>query len=350
MSMGTVGQNYFSNQFFDCYYEGNTKSPLVVSPRSEIDLMNWAQENQQTIANAINEFGAIVFNGFNLTEENFPTAFTAVTGMPPQPYKGDSPRDEVSFSVYKSTAVADGHNIPLHQEVSGGRRSDMPKYISFFCMTPPEKGTGQTQVGNVKLISEKIQTLMPELWQQMSTKTLTYTARYLPEDSSYSRWIRWLNPSHSTIEKRFKTNKREEVEEKCRQEGFTCEWDGKWAIVSRKGVPATININGETLFCNQIHLDRFNPQLCGGWLMYIVARILLYPTSRMMQYDVTFDDGTEISRKDAGTLLTIMKEHQEGRDWKLGDLMILNNATTMHAKTPHFGERKILVAMNGSVQ
>lgn len=347
--MKIIEQSYFPREVFDCYFDKNTHSPFVISPRSEIDLINWAQRNQQTIAKAIEEFGAIVFSGFNLTKENFSDTFTAITGRPPQVYKGDTPRDEVSFQVYKSTAVANGHTIPLHQEVSGGCRKDMPKFISFFCVTPPEKETGQTVVGNAKQVSEKIKSLMPHLWQNMSTKTLTYTARYLPKNSWYTRWIRWLNPSHATIEKRFGTEKREEVERKCRDEGLICEWDGEWAVISRKGVPATIDSNGLSLFCNQIHLDKFNPKLCGSWIMYIVARILLYPTSRSMQFDVKFDDGTEINPKDASTLLSIMQEHQQGRNWKKGDLMVLDNATTMHGKTSHVGRREILVAMSGSV-
>lgn len=348
--MRTVQQPYFPNDNFVCYVEEKTNSPLVVSPRSEFDLITWARNHQQSVAKAIREFGAIVFSGFNLTKENFRDAFTAITGTPPQIYKGHTPRDEVGSKIYKSTAIANSHTIPLHQEVSYEPRRNMPQRIVFFCVTPPELGTGQTLVGNVKDISKRIQALMPELWQNMTTKTLTYTARYLPKDDWRTKWIRWLNPSHATIEKMFGTEKREEVEEKCRKEGLTCEWDGEWAVISRKGVPATINVDGETLFCNQIHLDRFNPKLCGGWFNYIIARILLYPTSRSMQYDVKFDDGTKISRSDAGTLLSILKEHQQGRNWKKGDLMVLDNVTTMHAKTAHVGQREILVAMCGSVE
>lgn len=349
MNTAQAAQAYFPADTFDCYFEPNTTAPLIVSPRSEVDLIAWAQKNRQTVAQAITAFGAIVFSRFALTHDNFREAFTAIAGMPPQPYKGDTPRDEVNQHVYKSTAVANAHAIPLHQEVSGGKRSEMPQYISFFCVTPPKEGTGQTLVGNVEKITGKVCSLMPDLWEHMSTKTLTYTARYLPADSWRTRWIRWLNPSHATIEKRFGTEDRVEVEEKCRLEGLICEWDGEWAVISRKGVPATIDHNGKTLFCNQIHLDRFNPSLCGGWLNYAFARILLYPTAGSMQFDVRFDDGTEISSSDASTLLTIIQEHKEGRNWKKGDLMVLDNASTMHAKTAHVGQREILVAMSSSV-
>jgi alpha-ketoglutarate-dependent taurine dioxygenase len=335
---------------FNYNYEGKTGSPLVVSPKSAIDFITWARTHQTEIAAAVKEQGALVFSGCNLTQESFREAFTAITGMAPQVYKGDTPRDEVSLQIYKSTAVANGHTIPLHQEVSGGARTDMPRYISFFCETPPATGTGQTLVGNARLVTQKIKASMPALWRRMSTQKLTYTARYLPTNSWRTKWIRWLNPSHATIEQRFGTKNREEVEAKCRLEGLTCEWDGDWAVISRKGVPATINVDGEELFCNQIHLDKISPKLCGGWINYLFAWILLYPTSRSRQFNVKFEDsGPEISRRETTALLNILEGCQQGRNWKKGDLMVVHNPTTMHAKTAHVGKREILVAMGGSV-
>ncbi|MBS0585881.1 MAG: TauD/TfdA family dioxygenase [Verrucomicrobia bacterium] len=343
---------YFPEDIFHCYFEGNTKAPLVISPRLEesVDIIAWAKQNQSKIAKAIQEFGAIVFSGFNLTKDDFFTAFEAVTGLKPAGYKGDAPRKKVGENTYESTAVAKGHAIPLHQEVSIGSRDDMPQYISFFCVIPPKEGTGQTQVGNAAKISEEIARLMPDLWKEMTEKTLTYTARYLPEKSLRAKWIQRVNPSHATIKTLFGTEDRKEVEARCQNEGLTYAWDGDWLVVSRKGVPATITVNGKALFCNQIHLERLNPKLCGGWLPYICAKAFVYPSKRVLQFDVQFDDGTPISVKDASTLLTILEKHQEGRNWKKGDLMVLDNATTLHAKTVHSGERKIQVAMAGSVK
>ncbi len=347
-----VEQNYFPKDMFQCYSEPGSHFPLVVAPlpQKKINLIDWAKDNQARISQAIKEFGAIVFTEFNLaTKEDFGQAFTAITGNSPEPYKGDTPRQEIISNIYKSTAVANAHLVPLHQEVSVGSRKEMPTYIAFFCVTPPKPGTGQTLVGNVKEISKKIQSLMPHLWALMLTRTLTYTARYLPTNSWLTKWIRWLNPSFGTIQQRFGTENPREVEKICQQEGLTCQWDNGWAVVSRTGVPATINVNGKNLFCNQIHVDKLNPKLCGGWMNYILASILLCPTSRFMQFDVQFDGGTPIRSKDASQLLTILEQHQQGRDWRQGDLMILDNVTTMHGKTPHVGKREILVAMSGSV-
>lgn len=350
--MNPIQQSYFPKEQFNCTFEQKTKSPLVVSPVGEIDLVDWATKNQVNMAKAIHEYGAIAFSGFNLTKENFSKAFTAITGTAPEVYKGDTPREEVFPLVYKSTI---GDKIPLHQEVAGGYRKNMPKYLSFFCEKSPTEGTGQTLVGNVKEITEEIKTTLPDLWKKLSTQNLTYTARYLPKVTEFWRISFWrirliqlLNRSHATIEKRFGTEDKEKIKKICEEQGLTCDWDGGWLVITRKGVPATIEHEGNTLFCNAIHLDKISPKLCGGWIKYMFARLLLYPTSLSMQFDVKFDDGTKICHKDTAALMEIFKKHQQARDWKKGDILLLDNLGCMHGKNTTKGDREILVAMSGS--
>ena len=124
---------------------------------------------------------------------------------------------------------------------------------------------------------------------------------------------------------------------------------GTWLTVSQKDVPGTIRVDGEDLFCNQIHLNKLTPALCGGLFNYVLARILLFPISSFMQFDVGLSDGSRIDPKDAEQLLGIVESKRKVREWKKGDLMILNNATMLHGKIPHRGAREILVAMCGSL-
>lgn len=339
-------KNYFTKELFHCYFDEKGNLPLVVSPHFQDNSNLIDLSKQINVARAIKEFGAIVFSGFNITEENFLETVQALTGKLPKS-STDSTREEVRPHVYKSTVVADSHSIPLHQEDAADFRNNMPGTINFLCVEPPKNGAGHTLVGNARIISQKIQETMPEFWQRMQSDTLTYTARYLPTNSWRTRWIRLLNPSHATIQERFGTEDHREVEEQCVKEKLTCKWDGDWAVVTRSGIPAVISVGDESLYCNQIHLNKFSPALCGGWIKYIFARILLYLTTRTMQYDVKFDHGPEINRKDAGKLIEIFKHYQVGRDWKKGDLMMIDNATTMHGKSPHKGKRVIRVTMTG---
>jgi len=194
-------EEYFPEKYFFTHYEKNTTLPLVVHPDSEqhlLDLASWANENQVHIAKAIHQFGAIVFSGYNLTKEEFCKTFTAITGEAPQPYKGPVPREElkdIGNNIYKSTAVAPAHALPPHLEVSVGRREDMPKYISFFCIEPPQEGTGQTTVTDVRAVTQKIEKQMPVLWEKMKTKNLV-------TNQSFDRTIKYFDKRRD-IEDRF---------------------------------------------------------------------------------------------------------------------------------------------------
>ena len=79
--------DYFPEEHFSCFRNTNAPSSLIVRPcsGSKINLIDWANHNQVKIAQAIKEFGAIVFSGFNLTnKKDFYDAFTAITGKPPE--------------------------------------------------------------------------------------------------------------------------------------------------------------------------------------------------------------------------------------------------------------------------
>jgi alpha-ketoglutarate-dependent taurine dioxygenase len=335
-----------------CSFNPETYPALIVSPRvSDMDSMEWARNHQEEIAQAVDTYGGILFNGFRISKEDFREFYTLAAGQEPESYQGDTPRPEVEDKIYISTVVANGSAIPPHQEDSANHSGYLEK-IGFCCLNPPKPGTGQTRIADAKAVSLAIEERMPDLWQRMTTTTLTYTCRYLPKDSWRTRWIRWLNPSHATIEQRFDTDNKEAIANKCREEGLQHHWDGDWLVVERSGVPATIDIEGVTVFFNQIYLDRLNPELCGGWFFYLLARILLYPTSRSMQFDVKFDDGLVFSRSEASDLLKLIKQFEKGIDWEAGDVLILNNLKTMHAKSPHKDEseenkRQIIVAMSG---
>lgn len=341
-----TSSDHFSATLFDCYYQTENLTPLVVAPKkASIDLVEWANNHREGIAEEIKGHGALVFHGFILTQEIFPKAFEAVTGKPPAPYKGDTPRHEVKENIYHSTAVADGQYIPLHQENSAGLRDSMPEFIAFYCATPPLKGTGQTLLGDAARITHSIQQQAPDIWELLATKELTYSARYLPSNTWYTNWIQRLNPSHATVKRYFGTEDPSEIQNICTKNRCSYRWDNGWAIVSHHKIPATISAYGTTLFCNQIHVDKFSPALCGGLFYYLVARLFLYPTLQSTPYDVQFEDGTPLTTDIGTRLLTILKKHAIARDWEANDLMVLNNKTMMHGKAPHKGERRILVAM-----
>lgn len=90
---------------------------------------------------------------FDLTAEDFPRAFAALTGSAPEEYRGDTPWIELDDYIYHSTAVAGGHAIPLHQEVSGGRREDMPEYLRFSASRRQMQGRDNSNPSNQHILT-----------------------------------------------------------------------------------------------------------------------------------------------------------------------------------------------------
>jgi len=341
----------FSNEDFYSRYGTHTLLPLIVSPiKAGVNFVQWAGNHQQKIAKAIAEFGAVLFRGFELEKHEFPEAFEAATGTAPEACRGNTPRpgvEGVDGHVSQSTVVPDRHTIPFHNEVSAEGLENTPAIISFMCVKPPKEGSGHTLLGRNKDITDAVKTSDLDFWRHCREHTLTYTVRYLPSSGLRTRWIKYWNSSHTTIMEQFETEDRREIQDICSCKGLTCTWDGEWAVVTRTGVPATIERDGCTLFFNQIHLNKLNPALCGGWINYFFARLLLYPTSRSMQFDVQFDDGSETSLSTASRIYRVIQGDAVGLDWKTSDILFVDNVTTMHGKSAHKGDREIIVAMGG---
>jgi alpha-ketoglutarate-dependent taurine dioxygenase len=337
---------------------------FVISPSqgSSDDFFPFAERHAAHVRGLIKEHGAVVFNGFNLSEREFSRASQAITELPFVPYKGDTPRplagDEPN--IYPSSVVAPSVMIPLHQEVSVGERANMPTYFSFFCIVPPEPGTGQTLLGDALAVTQDIACEMPDLWEYMKTRKVTYTMRYLPENTLHTKWIQWWNPSHGTERRRFGTVDRDKIKAECDAAGLTCVWDSDgWLTVQRREVPAVTKIDRYTVICNQMYLDVFNDRLCGDnffvrWISYIFARLILYQTKDTMQFDAWFENGRPMTRQEAGQIISITKRHQTGRNWERGDLMILDNLRKMHGRLPYSDrgkkaeeKRRVIVGLSG---
>ena len=63
-----------------------------------------------------------------------------------------------------------------------------------------------------------------------------------------------------------------------------------------------------------------------------------------------FGDGTPIPDDAMAEILRVYAELEVSLPWEHGDVMLLDNILTAHARNPFRGERKLLVAMGGMVR
>lgn len=329
---------------WECFFETKSHHPLIVCPKDKNAASRFfqtAKENQTSIIAAIKRHGAVVFSGFDFILEEFPIVFEAATGVPPVDYEGDTPREKVAQHIYKSTAVAPAHHIGLHQEEAAFGINHMPRFLSFFCALPPHPGTGRTLAASAREITQSIKAEAPDLWELMNQELTTW-AFYMPDTGFWTKVTKLLNPSHATVKEKFGTDDPELIQKWCEERGYKYLFVNGGVKVFHQPVPGVVELDGERIFCNQIHLSVRNAHLVGGWFNKMIADLLLYE-----QFGVQLSDATPISTDQADRLSRIIQPHEDGRDWKAGEIMIFDNVGALHGKTPHTGERKVYATMGG---
>ncbi len=309
-------------------FDENPLTPWAIGPAgaAEVDLPGWASENRQEIDRLLLDRGAILFRGFGLASPSeFERVASALTSDLYGGY-GDLPREGESANIYKSTPYPPDRPILFHNESSHLR--SWPTRISFFCMVPSEDG-GETPLADCREIAARLE---PELLEEFARKGLTYIRNFSGLDVSWRQF--------------FGTEDRAEVERRCRETAMDFEWTDSGEHLRVRQQAAAVRphpVTGETLFFNQIQLH--HPH-------HLDADVLASLRSMVsgeedLPRNVTFGDGTPISDDLAERLLQVYWDTCVMFPWERGDVIVLDNMRTAHARMPFKGERRIAVAMAG---
>lgn len=332
-------------QPLDYYFLNEAMLPPVISPSDPMatftNFQNWIEKNQKQLRAILNEKGALLFRGFPVEKaEDFAATVRSVLNLPFLDYRsGEGSRTKIIDGVYTSTEAPGNFQIPLHNELTC---TDHPvAYICFYCEVAPVPGTGQTLLGSTEKVSWDLMQ-KSEVWDLFAGKNLKYISRHPPKGSFFN----YVNITHRTWQDAFETEDKTEVGRICMEKGFEFHWLGDWLEVIRlapaiRGPDDTFDF---PYWFNQAHLYHSNPRIRGGHLNDILANLLYRdPTTR--QYDIEFEDGTQIPTSVVYEIYDTMELETVKFDWEKGDILILDNKKTLHGKAPHSGERRILVCM-----
>lgn len=334
----------FLNDRFEGYFINKECLPFVLSPKNTqmtlADFKVWAEAHQEELRSFIAMQGAILLRGLPLKkEEDFATVVKAVVGRKLIDYKGEGSRKRIAEGVYTSTEAPPQFKIPLHNELSC--TLNPVDYICFYCDLAPEVGTGQTILARTQDVTTAMMK-RAHVWDLFNGKTIKYISRHPPEGSFFNR----VNPTHKTWPQAFETTDRDEVERICKRKGYDFKWMGDWIEVTRH-VPA---IRGPDQYFsypywfNQAHLYHANPRIRGGWVNHMLAN-LLYISSSTRQYDIEFEDGSEITQEVVYDIYDVLDEQTIRFSWEKGDVLLIDNRRVLHGRTPYEGQRRILTTM-----
>jgi amino acid adenylation domain-containing protein len=306
------------------YIEPDQTLPLVIQPDIDgFDVIEWAKGNREFIKESVLKSGAVLFRGCNV---NSPVDFEELAHVIcPDLFGeyGDLPRERESSKVYGSTPYPSDQVILFHNESSHMNR--WPLNIFFYCVTSAQEG-GETPLLDCR---KTYSALDPKVRERFARKHLMYVRNFT--DDLDVNWQGFFRTSDKAV-----------VEKRCKEAGIEIEWkkDGGLRMRQLSRAVAEHPKTHEMVFFNQIllhHVSCLAPSVRDS--------VLSLFSEEDLPRNVYYGDGEPIEPD-------LMEEIQElyfrtavQFPWQVGDVLVVDNMLTAHARSTFVGPRKILVAM-----
>jgi alpha-ketoglutarate-dependent taurine dioxygenase len=298
--------------------------------------------------------GAVLFRDFHLrTPEDFEQMALALRSDLQNNYQGTSPRNSRTTYVHSASELPGHYPIMQHCEMSF--LPTAPRYLFFFCHVQPSGG-GQTPVCDFRKVYQQLD---PAIREEFERKGVRYVRNYSGPKSKKGKDMFQLKPWNEL----FKTTDRAEVERQCAETGLRFTWleDDRLRLENERPAVQKHPDTGQMVWFN--HLQVFHRDAAAieyghilghrkdflalkYWAMLNVAtaykRLFKDPMTEAMH--VLFGDGTAVPTAYVKHVEDIIWKNLMPFDWKLGDVIMIDNFSTSHGRLPYQGPRDILVA------
>lgn len=298
--------------------------PLVIQPASgALDPAEWACANRQFIEARLLEHGALLLRGFGIRNVSGFERFAQAICSDLFTDNGELPREKISGRIYTPVKYPSDKPILWHNENTFAPR--WPMKIFFFCVTPARAG-GETPIVDSRKVFQRMD---PEIREEFMRKGIRYSRSY-----GEGLGLDW-----QTV---FQTSDRAQVEDFCRNNSISVEWKdgGRLRTGSDRPAVAKHPKTGEMVWINQAthwHVHCLDPEV----------RASLYKLFREEDFPrhCSFGDGSPIADSVMESICQVYRDSEVCFPWQRGDMLVLDNMLTAHARNPYIGPRELYVAM-----
>ncbi|MGA4837509.1 TauD/TfdA family dioxygenase [Streptomyces sp. G45] len=289
---------------------------------------DWLAAHRGELRAALHRFGAVYLRGLPVhsvedfalvRDELIPTA---------TPYREKAtPRSDYGSGVFSSTDLPAAQAIRPHNENS--YTLTFPGLLLFGCLTAPEEG-GATPVTDCR---EVLRLLPRDLVERMRAHGWVLTRNYSPNLS-----VAW--------QAAFAADSAQHVEEYCAENLISCQWreDGELRTDQlRPGIIRHPHTGDEVWFNHLAFWSEFS-------LDEDIREVLLEQLGPDgLPFATAIADGVPLTAEDVAAVNAAYEQATVRRAWQPGDLMLVDNILSAHARDPFRGDRRILVAMGDPV-
>lgn len=297
--------------------------PVLINPAAEgASLLEEFPRLRWEIEAQLATVGGVLLRGFDVPSIQAFREFAELFGHPLLSYEfGSTPRTAVGGGVYTATEYPAHQTIPLHNEQAYTRTWPMKAW--FYCVTAATEG-GETPIADSRAIYRRI----PVAIRERFAPGILYVRNYGDFD------VPW--------QKVFNTDRREEVETFCRHAAIQWEWkaDGTLRTTQRCQAIEAHPVTGEMVWFNQAHL--FHISNLQEEVRESLEELLGIENVPRNTY---FADGSPIPDAMLDEVRAVLSAETVSFRWEEGDVLMLDNMLTAHARAPFKGARKVVVAM-----
>ncbi|WP_438464299.1 TauD/TfdA family dioxygenase [Marinomonas sp. PE14-40] len=309
--------------------EGQGLLPLVIEPKAKVNWRACFADIKEVIDAQLEKVGGVLLRGFKVSDEKDFQAFAKAFGEELLSYDyASTPRSNVEGKVYTSTEYPAHQVIPLHNEQA--YTLSWPMRIWFCSLKVAEEG-GETPIADSRQIYNLID---PDIRARFEQKKLMYVRNY-------------GNGLDLPWEKAFNTESKAQVESFCIENQIEFEWLSDDELRTRQICQATMSHprTGEKVWFNQAHLFHVS-----NLQPHVRETLISIVGEENLPRNVYYGDGTAIDEKDLDHVRQVMDDCEVKFLWEEGDVMMLDNMLTAHARGTFKGDRKVVVAMAESNQ
>lgn len=285
-------------------------------------LAAWAAAHGPFIEEKLHRHGAVLFRGFHVTSQETFEQVAKALSHDLVAEGGEHQRLSADSQVYTPVAYPADKFLMWHNEDSFN--PEWPKKIIFCPVRVPARG-GETPLVDAREVYRR---LGPSLLQPFLEKGILY----------HRTFGMGVGRSWQDI---FRTSDPAQVEAYCRQHRIEHEWRGEGLITRQKrSAVARHHATGELVWFAQA--QHWHPAcLDAGTRESLEA---LYDEDEMPR-NCFYGDGSPIPDEVMASICDVYRELQTSFPWQVGDVMLVDNVLSAHARNPYVGERKLLVAI-----
>lgn len=316
---------YFDSRVKCHFIKPETENLLVIEREAGLNVFEWVQENKNILEEYIIKYDGVLLRNFGIySVSEFNKVVQIISPNLLDYVYRSTPRTRLGGKIYTATEYPADRTIPLHNENSYTK--SWPNKIFFFSVIVAAEG-GETPIASSRNVYKRIDNSIKEKFERGE---ITYVRNYTPGVD-----LSWQDV--------FQTEQREEVNSFCKEHDIQVQWHSSGPELTTKQVcQASIKhpTTGELVWFNQAHLFHISA-LDENDRISLIREL----GENNLPRNTFYGNGSPIELEALEHIRKVYNEEKIKFKWQKGDIMILDNILTAHAREPFKGKRKVAVAM-----